>query len=114
MQLITAIIKPHKLDSVKDALSDFGVSGITITEVRGFGKQKGHTELYRGNEISVDFLAKIKVEIATEKNTVDEIIKVIIDSAKTGEGEFGDGKIFVSTLDEVVRIRTDESGTAAI
>jgi nitrogen regulatory protein P-II 2 len=114
MQLITAIIKPHKLDDVRDALSNIDISGITATDVKGFGRQKGKTEMYRGSEYSVDFLAKVKLEIATSSDKTQEIIDTIISSAKIGDGEFGDGKIFVSELNNVVRIRTGESGKSAI
>ena len=114
MRLITAIIKPQKLDDVREALEKIEISGVTATEVKGFGKQGGHTEMYRGSEYKVHFLEKIKLEIATQKDKVDDIVKVIMASAKTGDGEFGDGKIFITTLDEVVRIRTGETGTIAI
>lgn len=114
MQLITAIIKPHKLEDVRDALTEIGVSGITATEVKGFGRQKGKVEMYRGSEVVVDFLAKIKLEIATTQDNAQKIVDAIISSAKNGEGEFGDGKIFITTLDEVVRIRTNETGSVAI
>jgi len=112
MKLITAVIKPFKLDDVREALADIGVQGITVTEVKGFGRQKGHTELYRGAEYVVDFLPKIKLEIAIEDNQVDPVIESISKSAHTGK--IGDGKIFVTTLEQVVRIRTGETGSDAI
>ena len=112
MKLITAIIKPFKLDDVREALNDIGVQGITVTEVKGFGRQKGHTELYRGAEYVVDFLPKIKLEIAISDDLVDNTIEAISKSAATGK--IGDGKIFVSPLDEVIRIRTGETGAEAI
>ncbi|MDA8646863.1 P-II family nitrogen regulator [Porticoccaceae bacterium] len=112
MKLITAIIKPFKLDDVREALNDIGVQGITVTEVKGFGRQKGHTELYRGAEYVVDFLPKVKLEIAISDDLVDNTIEAISKSAATGK--IGDGKIFVSPLDEVIRIRTGETGAEAI
>ncbi|MSQ65669.1 MAG: P-II family nitrogen regulator [Limnohabitans sp.] len=112
MKLITAIIKPFKLDEVREALSAIGVQGITVTEVKGFGRQKGHTELYRGAEYVVDFLPKVKIEAAVTADLVDQVIEAIENSARTGK--IGDGKIFVSILEQVVRIRTGETGTAAI
>lgn len=112
MKLVTAIIKPFKLDDVREALSDIGVQGITVTEVKGFGRQKGHTELYRGAEYVVDFLPKVKLEIVVNDDLKDQVIESISNSAKTGK--IGDGKLFVSTVDEVVRIRTGESGPDAI
>ena len=112
MKLITAIIKPHMLDEVRDALSKGGIAGLTVTEVRGFGRQKGHTEIYRGAEYSVDFVPKIKVEIVTEAARVEELVAAIAESARTGE--IGDGKIFVSDMGEAVRIRTGEAGAAAL
>jgi nitrogen regulatory protein P-II 2 len=112
MKLITAIVKPFKLDDVREALSDMGISGVTVTEVKGFGRQKGHTELYRGAEYVVDFLPKVKLEIAVTEEQVEQAIQAIIDGAKTGK--IGDGKIFVSSLEEVVRIRTGETGPDAI
>jgi nitrogen regulatory protein P-II 2 len=112
MKLITAIIKPFKLDDVREALSEVGVSGITVTEVKGFGRQKGHTELYRGAEYVVDFLPKIKLEVAVNANIVDRAIEAISGAAKTGK--IGDGKIFVYSLDQVVRIRTGETGPDAL
>ncbi len=112
MKLITAIIKPFKLDDVKEALSKLGVQGLTVTEVKGFGRQKGHTELYRGAEYVVDFLPKVKIEVALDDNVVDKALSAIEESAKTGK--VGDGKIFVQQLDQVIRIRTGESGSEAI
>jgi nitrogen regulatory protein P-II 2 len=112
MKLITAVIKPFKLDDVRGVLADIGVQGITVSEVKGFGRQKGHTELYRGAEYVVDFLPKIKLEIAVEENQVDSVIESISKSAHTGK--IGDGKIFVTTLDQVIRIRTGETGSEAI
>ncbi|RLA22358.1 MAG: P-II family nitrogen regulator [Gammaproteobacteria bacterium] len=112
MKLITAIVKPFKLDDVREALSDIGVSGVTVTEVKGFGRQKGHTELYRGAEYVVDFLPKVKLEIAISEEMVEQAIEAIVSGAKTGK--IGDGKIFVSPLEEVVRIRTGETGPDAI
>lgn len=106
MKLITAIIKPFKLDDVREALSEVGVQGITVTEVKGFGRQKGHTELYRGAEYVVDFLPKIKIEVAATNDLVERILEAIQQSARTGK--VGDGKIFVSELEQVVRIRTGE------
>ncbi len=112
MKLITAIIKPFKLEEVKEALSEIGIEGMTVTEVKGFGRQKGHTEIYRGSEYTVDFLPKVKLEIAVADDTVGKTVETIIKAAKTGK--IGDGKIFVTPLDEVIRIRTDERGDAAI
>jgi nitrogen regulatory protein P-II 2 len=112
MKLITAIIKPFKLDDVREALSQIGVQGITVVEVKGFGRQKGHTELYRGAEYVVDFLPKIKLEIAIKASMVDQVIDTIRDAANTGK--IGDGKIFVSELEQVIRIRTGESGEEAL
>ena len=112
MQFITAIIKPFKLDDVRDALSRVGVNGITVTEVKGFGRQKGHTELYRGAEYIVDFLPKIKVEVAVTDDLVERVVEAIVQSASTGK--IGDGKVFVTKLEEVVRIRTGETGAQAI
>ena len=112
MKLITAVIKPFKLDDVRETLADIGVQGITVTEVKGFGRQKGHTELYRGAEYVVDFLPKIKLEIAVGSDMVDSIIEAITKSSATGK--IGDGKIFISSLDEVIRIRTGETGAEAI
>src|SRR5471032_3528936 len=112
MKLVTAIIKPFKLDEVREALSAIGVQGITVTEVKGFGRQKGHTELYRGAEYVVDFLPKVKIEIVLSDEMVPKALEAIERSAKTGR--IGDGKIFVSTVDEVVRIRTGERGEPAL
>ena len=112
MKLITAIIKPFKLDDVRSALSDIGVQGVTVSEVKGFGRQKGHTELYRGAEFVVDFLPKVKLEIAIDDAQCDAVIEAIRNAAYTGK--IGDGKIFVSPLEQVIRIRTGESGSDAI
>ena len=112
MKLISAIIKPFKLDEVREALSEVGVSGVTVTEVKGFGRQKGHTELYRGAEYVVDFLPKIKVEDAVPETLVEHAVEAIVQAARTGK--VGDGKIFVSPLDQVVRIRTGEIGDDAL
>ncbi len=112
MKLITAIVKPFKLDDVREALSDIGVQGITVTEVKGFGRQKGHTELYRGAEYVVDFLPKVKIEAAVADSVVDQTIEAITKAANTGK--IGDGKVFVAPLEEVVRIRTGETGEDAI
>ena len=112
MQMITAVIKPFKLEEVREALADCGVTGLTVTEVKGFGRQKGHTELYRGAEYVVDFLPKVKLEIAVGEDLVDRVIEAIENAARTGK--IGDGKIFVSSLEQVVRIRTGETGTNAL
>jgi nitrogen regulatory protein P-II 2 len=112
MKLITAIIKPFKMDDVREALSEIGVAGVTATEVKGFGRQKGHTELYRGAEYVVDFLPKVKLEIAVSDDVVDKAVETIVNTANTGK--IGDGKIFVTSLEEVVRIRTGETGEDAI
>jgi nitrogen regulatory protein P-II 2 len=112
MKLITAVIKPFKLDDVREALSDIGVQGITVTEVKGFGRQKGHTELYRGAEYVVDFLPKVKIEVATSDQLTDQVVEAITKAANTGK--IGDGKIFVSSLEQVIRIRTGETGNEAI
>lgn len=112
MQIVTAIIKPFKLDEVRQALSDIGVRGITVTEVKGFGRQKGHTELYRGAEYVVDFLPKVKVEAAVDSALVEQVIEAIEGAARTGK--IGDGKIFVTALEQVVRIRTGETGAQAL
>ena len=112
MKLITAIIKPFKLEEVRQALLDFGVEGLTVTEVKGFGRQKGHTELYRGAEYVVDFLPKVKIEVAITDDLLDSVIEAIINSAKTDK--IGDGKIFVSNLEQAIRIRTGESGEDAL
>ncbi|MEN9433161.1 MAG: hypothetical protein RLZZ422_750 [Pseudomonadota bacterium] len=112
MKMITAIIKPFKLDDVRDALGEIGIKGITVTEVKGFGRQKGHTELYRGAEYVVDFLPKIKLEAAVDDALVDQVIEVIVKAANTGK--IGDGKIFVSPIEQAVRIRTSERGVDAL
>lgn len=112
MKLITAIIKPFKLDDVREALSEIGVAGVTATEVKGFGRQKGHTELYRGAEYVVDFLPKVKLEIAVADDVVEKAVETIVNAANTGK--IGDGKIFVSNLEQVIRIRTGETGEDAI
>ncbi|MHB1229147.1 MAG: P-II family nitrogen regulator [Halothiobacillus sp.] len=112
MRLVTAIIKPFKLNEVRTALSSIGVQGITTTEVKGFGRQKGHTELYRGAEYTIDFLPKMKLEIAIKAESLEEVLAAIVKSASTGK--IGDGKIFVSVLEQVVRIRTGESGHDAL
>ena len=112
MHLVTAIIKPFKLDDVRAALSEIGIQGMTVTEVKGFGRQKGHTELYRGAEYVVDFLPKIKLEVAVDETRLDEVIETITSAARTGK--IGDGKIFVASLDNVVRIRTGEMAAEAI
>ena len=112
MKLVTAIIKPFKLDDVREALHEVGIQGLTVTEVRGFGRQKGHTELYRGAEYVVDFLPKMKIETAVTEELVERVVEAIARAAVTGK--IGDGKIFVSPLDEVIRIRTGESGAQAI
>ncbi|MBL6718661.1 MAG: P-II family nitrogen regulator [Pseudomonadales bacterium] len=112
MKLVTAIIKPFKLDDVREALSEIGVQGMTVTEVKGFGRQKGHTELYRGAEYVVDFLPKVKIEVAIDDGQLEGVVDAITKAANTGK--VGDGKIFVSPLEEVVRIRTGESGPDAV
>ncbi len=112
MKLVTAIIKPFKLDDVREALSEVGVKGITVTEVKGFGRQKGHTELYRGAEYVVDFLPKVKLEVAVAADVVDQVVDAIRNAANTGK--IGDGKIFVSNIEQVVRIRTGETGPDAL
>ena len=112
MKLVTAIVKPFKLDDVREALSEIGVQGITVTEVKGFGRQKGHTELYRGAEYVVDFLPKVKIEIAISDERVDAVIESITRGASTGK--IGDGKIFVTNLEQVIRIRTGETGPDAV
>jgi len=112
VKFVTAIIKPFKLDEVREALSAIGVSGITVTEVKGFGRQKGHTELYRGAEYVVDFLPKVKIEVAIRADLLDQVLDAIMKAAATGK--IGDGKIFVWDLEQVVRIRTGETGDAAI
>ena len=112
MKLIMAVIKPFKLEDVREALSQVGVNGITVTEVKGFGRQKGHTELYRGAEYKVDFLPKVKLEIAVAEEDTDKVIEAIREAASTGK--IGDGKIFVSSIEQAVRIRTGESGKEAL
>lgn len=112
MKMVTAIIKPFKLDDVRDALGEIGIKGITVTEVKGFGRQKGHTELYRGAEYVVDFLPKIKLEAAVAESQVDQVVEAICKAANTGK--IGDGKIFVSSIEQVIRIRTGETGVDAL
>jgi nitrogen regulatory protein PII len=112
MKLISAIIKPFKLEEVKEALAEIGIEGMTVTEVKGFGRQKGHTEIYRGSEYTVDFLPKVKLEIAVSSDIAEKAVETIVKAAKTGK--IGDGKIFVTALEEAVRIRTDERGEGAI
>ncbi len=112
MKKIEAIIKPFKLEEVKDALGEIGIEGMTVTEVKGFGRQKGHTEIYRGSEYTVDFLPKIKIELVLADEKLDEAVAAVVKAAKTGK--IGDGKVFVSSVEEAVRIRTDEKGTAAV
>ena len=112
MKKIEAIIKPFKLEEVKEALSDLGIEGMTVTEVKGFGRQKGHTEIYRGSEYTVDFLPKIKIELVLGDEVLDSAVNTIVKAAKTGK--IGDGKVFISTVEEAVRIRTEEKGAAAV
>ena len=112
MKLVTAIIKPFKLDDVRDALSDIGVQGMTVTEVKGFGRQRGHTELYRGAEYVVDFLPKAKIELAVDDDIAEQVIEAIANTARTGK--IGDGKIFVTDLEQAIRIRTGETGAEAV
>jgi len=112
MKQITAIVKPFKLEEVREALAEIGVSGLTVTEVKGFGRQKGHTELYRGAEYVVDFLPKVKLELAVDDEQVDRVVEAIIETARTGK--IGDGKIFVADLGQAVRIRTGEAGSHAL
>lgn len=112
MKLITAVVKPFKLDDVRTALSEVGVQGMTVTEVKGFGRQKGHTELYRGAEYVVDFLPKVKVELAVDDSLVEQAVEAITKAAQTGK--IGDGKIFITPLEEIIRIRTGETGADAI
>jgi len=112
MKLITAIIKPFKLDDVRQAVADMGIQGITVTEVKGFGRQRGHTELYRGAEYVVDFLPKTKIEMAVADDIAEQVVEAIINTARTGK--IGDGKIFVTTLEEIIRIRTGETGSEAV
>ncbi|MEQ8799590.1 MAG: P-II family nitrogen regulator [Salinisphaeraceae bacterium] len=112
MKMVTAVIKPFRLDDVREALAEVGVHGTTMTEVKGFGRQKGHTELYRGAEYAVDFLPKVKLEVAIADDQVDRVVEAITEAAKTGQ--IGDGKIFVSPLEQVIRIRTGETDTEAL
>ena len=112
MKKIEAVIKPFKLEDVKDALAEAGITGMTVSDVKGYGRQQGHSELYRGAEYVVDFLAKIKLELIVNEEDVENVVKLIVDSAKTGK--IGDGKIFVSSIEEVIRIRTGETGSEAI
>lgn len=112
MKMVTAIIKPFKLDDVREALSEIGVQGVTVTEVKGFGRQKGHTELYRGAEYVVDFLPKVKIEVAVSEDLLDRVVESIVKAANTGK--IGDGKIFVYSLEQVIRIRTGETGNQAL
>ena len=112
MKKIEAIIKPFKLEEVKDALGEIGIEGMTVTEVKGFGRQKGHTEIYRGSEYTVDFLPKIKIELVISDEKLDDAVEAIVKTAKTGK--IGDGKVFVSNIDEAIRIRTEEKGVAAV
>ncbi|MDG4812365.1 P-II family nitrogen regulator [Hydrogenovibrio sp. 3SP14C1] len=112
MKMVTSIIKPFKLDDVREALHDIGVHGMTVTDVKGYGRQKGHTEMYRGAEYVVDFLPKLKIEIAVSEDKVDQVIETITDTAQTGK--IGDGKIFVTTIEQTVRIRTGETGPEAL
>ena len=114
MKMVTVVIQPKRLDSVREALSEVGVTGITATEVKGFGRQKGHTELYRGAEFVVEFLPKVKLEIAITDEQVEEVIDTIITACKINGGKIGDGKIFVTSLEQVIRIRTGESGPEAV
>src|SRR6218665_3706704 len=112
MKLITAVVKPFKLDDVRTALSEVGVTGMTVTEVKGFGRQKGHTELYRGAEYVIDFLPKVKLQLAVKDDQVDQAVEAIINAANTGK--IGDGKIFVTAIEQVIRIRTGETGAEAL
>ena len=112
MKIVSAVIKPFRLDDVRSALSDIGINGLTVYEVKGFGRQKGHTELYRGAEYVVDYIPKVKIEVAIDDDLLDQVIDMIIESARTGK--IGDGKIFVTNLENVVRIRTGESGSSAL
>jgi len=114
MKMVTAVIQPKRLDSVRQALSEVGVTGVTATEVKGFGRQKGHTELYRGAEFVVEFLPKVKLEIAIIEEQVEEVIDTIVTACKINGGKIGDGKIFVTSLEQVIRIRTGESGPEAV
>ena len=112
MKIVSAVIKPFKLDDVRSALSEIGITGLTVYEVKGFGRQKGHTELYRGAEYVVDYIPKIKIEVAIDDDLLDRVIEAIVESARTGK--IGDGKIFVTELENAIRIRTSESGPAAL
>ena len=112
MKMVTAVIKPFRLDDVRDALSELGVKGMTVTEVKGFGRQKGHTELYRGAEYAVDFLPKIKLEVAVDANLLEQVVEMVVSAARTEK--IGDGKIFVTDIEEVVRIRTGQTGAEAL
>ena len=112
MKKIEAIVKPFKLEEVKDALGDLGITGMTVTEVKGFGRQKGHTEIYRGSEYTVDFLPKLKLEVVLDDQYLDGAVDAIVKSARTGK--IGDGKVFVSTIDDAIRIRTEEKGERAV
>jgi nitrogen regulatory protein P-II 2 len=112
MKMVTAVIKPFRLDDVRDALSELGVKGMTVTEVKGFGRQKGHTELYRGAEYAVDFLPKIKLEVAVDENLLEQVMEMVVTAARTDK--IGDGKIFVTDIEEVVRIRTGQTGAEAL
>ena len=112
MKMVTAVIKPFRLDAVRDALSELGVKGMTVTEVKGFGRQKGHTELYRGAEYAVDFLPKIKLEVAVDENLLEQVVEMVVTAARTEK--IGDGKIFVTDIEEVVRIRTGQTGAEAL
>jgi len=112
MKMITAIIKPFRLDDVREAVAEIGIQGITVTEVKGFGRQRGHTELYRGAEYVVDFLPKAKIELAVDDDAADRVVEAIVEAARTGK--IGDGKIFVAELEQAIRIRTGETGAAAV
>tara|TARA_B100001013_G_scaffold239576_1_gene147738 strand:- start:383 stop:721 length:339 start_codon:yes stop_codon:yes gene_type:complete len=112
MKMVTAVIKPFRLDDVRDALSELGVKGMTVTEVKGFGRQKGHTELYRGAEYAVDFLPKIKLEVAVDETLLEQVVEMVVTAARTEK--IGDGKIFVTDIEEVVRIRTGQTGAEAL
>lgn len=112
MKMVTAVIKPFRLDDVRDALSELGVKGMTVTEVKGFGRQKGHTELYRGAEYAVDFLPKIKLEVAVDANLLEQVVEMVVTAARTEK--IGDGKVFVTDIEEVVRIRTGQTGAEAL
>lgn len=112
MKKVTAMIKPFKLDDVREALSDIGIQGMTVTEIKGFGRQKGHTEVYRGAEYAVDFLPKIQIDIVLSDDQIERVIEVIIETARTGK--VGDGKIFITPVDQVIRIRTGETGDVAV